>query len=80
MPDHLHALLAFPQTDDKARVVGDWKQYTARHLGVVWQRNFIDHRIRDVAQGRAKAEYIRHNPVRKGLIADSTSWPYVIEH
>src|SRR5437762_51521 len=43
MPDHAHALLAFPQPEKMRTVVSDWKRYTARHFGVGWQRDFFDH-------------------------------------
>lgn len=50
-----------------SNVIGDWKRYQNTSLGVVWQDNFFDHRIRNDAEYFEKAEYIRRNPVAKGL-------------
>ena len=69
MPDHVHALLAFPREESMRRVVADWKRYTVRRGGVRWQRDFFDHRLRSDESWELKAGYIRTNPVRKGLIA-----------
>jgi REP element-mobilizing transposase RayT len=47
MPDHIHALLAFPADAAMNKTVGAWKRYATRALGVKWQANFFDHRIRN---------------------------------
>ena len=47
MPDHVHALLAFPADAPMAKTIGTWKRYATRELGVKWQDNFFDHRIRN---------------------------------
>jgi putative transposase len=80
MPDHLHALIAFPQAEAMSEVLRNWKSYTTREFDVRWQRGYFDRRIRDAQNWRLKAEYIRQNPVRRGLIADGTQWPYVLEN
>jgi REP element-mobilizing transposase RayT len=76
MPDHLHALLAFPPGDRMADVIWKWKSYLARLYGIRWQRGFFDHRIRNPGAWDSKALYIRMNPVRAGLITDPRNWPY----
>ena len=80
MPDHFHALLVFPANEKPSEVLRNWKSFTARTLGVTWQRNFFEHRIRNPGELELKADYIRQNPVRKGLIADARKWPYSLEH
>lgn len=80
MPDHLHALVAFPIQERMTEVVRNLKSYTARNQAIAWQRGFFDHRLRDNEQMQLKAEYIRQNPVRKGLIETAEQWPYFIEH
>ena len=80
MPDHWHALLAVPPEEKCSEVIRNWKSYTARRLAVEWQRNFFEHRIRNDEEMQLKADYIRQNPVRKGLIADARKWPYSLEH
>jgi putative transposase len=80
MPDHVHAL-AIPYPDKSiGRVVGNWKQYTAKTQGIVWQKNFFDHRIRSDESWCEKAAYIRNNPVRKGYVKHASEWKYIIEN
>jgi REP element-mobilizing transposase RayT len=80
MPDHWHALLAFPPERTMRTVVTQWKSYTAKTLGaagVRWQRDFFDHRLRGDESLDAKASYIRASPVRAGLVARAEEWPWV---
>ncbi len=77
MPDHAHALVSFPRTEDMAKVMAAWKRHTARHVGIVWQKAFFDHRLRGDESFEEKAAYIRMNPVRAGLISNPEEWPYV---
>lgn len=80
MPDHVHALIA-PALDDRLNdVVGNWKRYVGLKTGVVWQKNFFDHRLRSAESWNEKVEYIRANPVRAGLIGEGETWPYQLEH
>ena len=76
MPDHLHALLAFPPELGMAVTIREWKRGAARLQGVKWQMNFFDHRIRNAKLGKEAWDYIRRNPVVKGLSRDEDSWPY----
>ncbi len=76
MPDHVHLLASFPRTAVMSATVGNWKRYLARHDGIRWQRNFFDHRIRSAAELSEKWEYIRMNPVRKGLVESPDDWPH----
>jgi REP element-mobilizing transposase RayT len=78
MPDHLHALLSFPPSGKSVQqTVTLWKRWTARQMGIAWQRDFFEHRLRSDENWREKADYILANPVRKGLIAEASKWPYV---
>ena len=58
-------------------VVRDWKRYTAKQSGIIWQDGFFEHRLRSRQSADEKWHYIRLNPVRKGLIGESGKWPYV---
>ena len=78
MPDHLHALLAFPPEQDMSGTIGAWKRFQSRQQGAHWQKNYFDHRIRDARQLEEKAAYIRRNPVVKNLCATESDWPWVI--
>ena len=78
MPDHLHALLSFPPSGKPIKlVIGKWKEWTAKELGVIWQRDFFEHRLRHEESRRAKADYILQNPVRRQLVASAEVWPFV---
>ncbi|MGD0651293.1 MAG: hypothetical protein ABSA97_09170 [Verrucomicrobiia bacterium] len=77
MPDHLHGLISFPSDKEMARVIAQWKEFTAKRLGLHWQRDFFDHRLRNEERLREKADYILNNPVRRGLVTRAEEWPYV---
>ena len=78
MPDHLHALLSFPPSGKPIKlVVRKWKEWTAKELGIVWQRDFFEHRLRHDESRSEKAVYILENPVRKKLVARPEEWPFV---
>jgi putative transposase len=79
MPDHLHALVAFPVEEEMKRVVANFKELTAKWAGVEWQPNFFDHRLRSDESFAEKAHYIRMNPVRGGLVTRAEEWAYIWE-
>jgi len=41
MPDHIHALLAFPPTGLMTNTIGAWKGFHAKRHGILWQANFL---------------------------------------
>ncbi len=78
MPDHVHLLLSFPDTEKRVQiVVSKWKEWTAKTLRIKWQRDFFEHRLRKEENLREKADYILANPVRAGLVDRTENWPYV---
>jgi REP element-mobilizing transposase RayT len=76
MPDHLHAILSFNRDPGMQTSIKEFKKYTAKRLGIIWQRDFFDHRLRAGESYAEKAWYIRMNPVRAGLIETPDEWPY----
>jgi putative transposase len=76
MPDHLHAIIAFPREPGIKTTVSNWKRYLMAKHGIHWQRDFFDHRLRDEHQLREKMSYILMNPVRKGLCKESGDWAW----
>jgi REP element-mobilizing transposase RayT len=74
MPDHIHAMLAFPRAPGMSATVGGWKRGVARFQGVQWQKNYFDHRVRNERESRETWEYICRNPVVKGLCAGEDDW------
>ncbi len=78
MPDHLHALLSFPPSDEQIQmVIRKWKEWTAKTIGIQWQRSFFEHRLRHDESRRQKADYILENPVRKQLVSQAKGWPHI---
>ena len=82
MPDHLHVLIA-PKAKSLITLINAWKSYSANLLhrmglrGPVWQRSFYDRALRSEESVAQAAEYVIANPVRKGLVAEWTQYPYV---
>ena len=79
MPDHAHALLAWPREASMSLTIGDWKRFHTSHADIAWQDGYFDHRIRNDSEFVEKATYIWRNPVVKGLCEEPESWPWVIE-
>jgi REP element-mobilizing transposase RayT len=78
MPDHVHALLSFgPTAKSIKNTIKAWKHWTSYQLGIVWQRDFFEHRLRHDESRREKADYLLRNPVRAGLVNEPHEWPYV---
>jgi len=77
MPDHLHAVIAFPREPGMQTVVTNWKRFLARQQKIEWQRDFFDHRLRDHHQEAEKIGYILMNPVRWELCERAEDWPWV---
>lgn len=83
LPDHLHLFCAPGHISSvalqtwvaywKNGVARDWPQ---RKTGPIWQRDFWDRQLRRAESYEAKWDYVRHNPVRHGLVASAEAWPY----
>jgi REP element-mobilizing transposase RayT len=78
MPDHVHALMSFaPSRKRMQQVVTKWKEWTAKEIGIDWQRDFFEHRLRREESRQQKADYILQNPVRKKFVSRAEEWRYV---
>jgi REP element-mobilizing transposase RayT len=77
MPDHLHAIIAFPREPGMRTTTKNWKHFVATTQGVEWQRDFFDHRLRNADELQEKISYILMNPVRKGLCERAEDWIWV---
>ena len=82
MPDHFHALIG---PGDSGRTLGgicggfkslSTREYWNWYDGKLWQRQFFDHIIRNHQDFEETLEYIRKNPVRRGLVKHPEDWPY----
>ena len=76
MPDHVHFISSFAADTVIDRAVASWKRFLARKCGIVWQKGFFDHRLRNEAERVEKWQYIENNPVAKGLCATAEDWPF----
>jgi putative transposase len=82
MPDHVHLLLAGrSEGADLRRFVKRVKQsvgqrYANRTKQRLWQEGYFDHVLRPGESEASMAKYIIENPVRAGLVAVATDYPY----
>jgi len=77
-PDHIHARLTFAYDKNMGTTIAAWKGYQSKQLGLEWQGNYFDHRIRNRDEVDKKAAYIRLNPVRRNLCRYPEDWPWVV--
>lgn len=82
MPDHVH-LFSSPVTVEVplSRWVAYWKSVASRRWPrpvdqPIWQIDFWDTQLRAAESYASKWEYVRHNPVRHGLVKNPDGWPY----
>jgi putative transposase len=83
MPDHLHLLLTPSTTTSLEKAVqlikggSSHEIHKERNVRMeIWQEGFYDWTIRDEDDWRAKAEYIRMNPVLAKLVSRPEEWAY----
>lgn len=79
MPDHIHLIATFDLTTGIKASVSAWKRYQTKILGIAWQADFFEHRLRNQSEFDEKAYYIRMNPVRKNMVRTAEEWPYVVD-
>jgi len=84
MPDHVH-FFASPAEDAKPRAEWHkmWKSLSSRQLcgefklvPPLWQTDTFDHILRNKKSYAEKWNYVRENPVRKGLVKAAIEWPW----
>ena len=76
MPDHLHAIIAFPREPGMQTTVKNWKKFVAGKYGVDWQRDFFDHRLRNHHELKEKTSYVLMN-LRKRLCERAEDWVWI---
>ena len=72
-------LIGVPGNAQLSSLIRDFKRITTQIANIAWQRNFFDHRLRRDESLDEKVAYIRENPVRAGLIAESEEWAYAMD-
>ena len=91
MPDHVH-MIFMPLEDEKQgtftfeEIVGAIKGASAHSVnkmlqrtGTVWQDESFDHVVRHGDSLEQKIQYVRENPVRKGLVARPEDYKWLWE-
>jgi REP element-mobilizing transposase RayT len=89
MPDHVHMVFAprrdasgwpFPLVD----ILQSLKSVTAHRInrlmhlaGPVWEEESFDHILRSDESLKEKCEYLRQNPVRRGIVARPEDYPWL---
>jgi putative transposase len=72
MPDHFHLLITPVESLQRSMqlVKGGFSYRARKELGFVheiWQPSYYDRRVRDVEEYFSFREYIRRNPVKRGM-------------
>ncbi len=87
MPNHFHLLftLAEEVTLERAMqfIKGGFSYRAAKENGrklEIWQRGYVDHRVRDASDYARHRQYIHMNPVRAGFVNAPDKYPYSSAH
>ena len=96
LPDHLHAIWQLPPGDadyptrwslikagfsrgiPKGECVRPSR--SAKRERGIWQRRYWEHLIRDDQDLQTHVDYIHHNPVKHGYVAQASAWPHSSIH
>ncbi len=79
MPDHVHLLLTLHDTLSLGQTIARLKsktRSTLRNLGLGWQGNYYEHRVRPNESVECVIRYIHLNPYRVGLLDAATVYPW----
>jgi REP-associated tyrosine transposase len=83
MPNHVHVLISGVAGQPLGSIVSSWKRFTARdanrqlgRTGPFWQDDYWDRFIRNEEHFFATIAYIDNNPVKAGLTAQASLWPW----
>jgi putative transposase len=79
MPDHIHILAILGERLPLGRSIQRLKAKTSaslRAVGIDWERDFFDHRLRVANDVLGVLLYIYLNPYRAGLLARTARWPW----
>ena len=77
MPDHIHWLFGLGCRLTLGRVMARMKaqsRETLASIGLVWQRDFFEHRLRAEESAEDYARYVFLNPYRAGTVAIAEIW------
>jgi len=83
MPNHLHILLTPANEITLERAIqfikGGFSYRAGKELDIsqeIWQRGYVDHRIRSIQEYETHREYIYQNPVKDRFSESPDKFPY----
>ena len=81
MPNHLHLLISPIESLARAMqfIKGGFSYRAKKDLGVnleIWERGYVEHRVRDARDYEHHGEYIRQNPARAKLVERPEDYAY----
>jgi|SRR5271165_3704254 len=83
MPNHFHLILTVPEGSTLERAIqfikGGFSYQAGKRFGVryaIWQKSFVDRRVRDAAELEKYRSYIHQNPVKAGLADTAERYRY----
>lgn len=80
MPDHMHLFCSpYDLHFGIDRWIEFWKhQFSREHpdWDGAWQRGAFHRRMRDRLEYEEKLQYVRENPIRRGLVKGLNDWPF----
>ncbi len=84
MPDHVHAIFRIVDGSTLSDILHSIKSFSANQINRLlgresglWLDESFDHIIRNGTEWEEKAEYIRQNPVKKGLVKKSEEYHWL---
>jgi putative transposase len=83
MPNHIHLLLSPLNEITVERSVllikGGFSFRAGKEVGLrgeIWQRGYVDHRVRDARDYAYDRQYIHQNPIRAGLVSSIAEFAF----
>ncbi len=83
MPNHIHLLLTVPEGLTLERTMqfikGGFSYEAGKRFGIrgeIWQKSYVDRRVRDAVECARFRAYIHQNPVRAGLVGAAGEFVY----
>jgi REP element-mobilizing transposase RayT len=85
MPDHVHLLFRLFEPENLSRVLKLIKGRSGRRInqvlkrrGKLWVEESFDRIVRNEAELEEKIEYIRNNPIKRGLVDSSAAYKWLV--
>jgi len=83
MPNHIHLIVTVPEGSTLERTMqfikGGFSYQAGKLLGAryeIWQKSFLDRRVRDTNEFERYRDYIHQNPVRAGLVGSADDFRF----